>query len=95
MKIPTALALLLAACAASALADDRAQYNARAAASDEAAFRELDLNRDGQLTKDEVQADLSFGPRFDETGTASSPPRRCAAIWSSATARPGRPVMLI
>ena len=48
-----------------AAADDRSEYNRRAADADRAAFRELDLNRNGLLTQDEVRADLNFGPRFD------------------------------
>jgi EF hand domain-containing protein len=50
----------------SALADDRETYNRRAAETDLAAFRLLDLNRDGVLTFDEVRADLNFGPRFND-----------------------------
>lgn len=66
MRTRIAIAALLAACCMTAAADDRAEYQRRAAAADEAAFQQLDLNRDGQLTKDEVQADLGFGPRFDD-----------------------------
>jgi hypothetical protein len=65
MKIRCAL-VLLAACSTLAAADDRAQYNRRAAAADEAAFRQLDLNGDGKLTKEEAKADLNFGVRFDD-----------------------------
>jgi EF hand len=50
----------------SAAADDRETYNRRAAETDLAAFRVLDLNRDGALTLDEVRADLNFGPRFND-----------------------------
>jgi hypothetical protein len=50
----------------SALADDRETYVRRAAEADLAAFRALDLNRDGVLTQDEVLADLNFGPRFND-----------------------------
>ena len=66
MKTRIAIGALLAACCMSAAADDRAEYQRRAAGADEAAFRQLDLNRDGQLTKDEVQGDVSFAPRFDD-----------------------------
>ena len=50
----------------SVLADDRETYSRRAAEADLAAFRLLDLNRDGVLTRDEVLADLNFGPRFSD-----------------------------
>jgi Ca2+-binding EF-hand superfamily protein len=53
-------------CSMSVLADDREAYNRRAAETDLAAFRLLDLNRDGVLTQDEVLADLNFGPRFND-----------------------------
>ena len=52
--------------AAGGMADDREDYNRRAAQADEAAFRELDLDRDGRLTSEEVRADLNLGPRFDD-----------------------------
>src|SRR5262245_49136833 len=58
------LALVLAA--ASAMAQDRDAYNRRAAEADLAAFRQLDLDRDGVLTREEVLADLNFGPRFND-----------------------------
>ena len=66
MKTRIAIVALLAACCTGAVADDRTEYQRRAAAADEAAFRQLDSNGDGQLVKDEVRADLSFGPRFDD-----------------------------
>lgn len=59
------LAVLLAMASLSAAADDRADYNRRAAARDMAAFHQLDLNGDGRLAREEVQGDLDFGPRFD------------------------------
>ncbi len=64
MKFRTLAAVLLAAAASTAAADDRAEYNRRAANADMAAFRQLDLNRDGRLTEDEARADLNFYPRF-------------------------------
>jgi hypothetical protein len=51
-------------CAAFGAADDREDYNRRAARADMAAFGDLDLNRDGRLTWEEVRHDLNFGPRF-------------------------------
>lgn len=62
----TALAFLLAAMSLSAAADDRADYNRRAADADMAAFRRLDLNGDGRLTPDEAKSDLNLGPRFND-----------------------------
>jgi len=47
-----------------AIADDRADYNRRAAATDLATFRQLDLNRDGRLDAAEAAGDLNLGPRF-------------------------------
>jgi hypothetical protein len=58
-----ALALVIAT---AAVADDRETYSLRAAETDLAAFRQLDLNRDGMLTQDEVLADLNFAPRFND-----------------------------
>jgi Ca2+-binding EF-hand superfamily protein len=66
MKIRIATAVLLAACLAPAAADDKAEYQRRAAAADQAAFRDLDLDRDGRLTLEEVRSDLNFGPRFND-----------------------------
>lgn len=64
MKAITWLVLVLAMSAA--VADDRETYNRRAAEADLAAFRVLDLNRDGVLTFEEVRPDLNFGPRFND-----------------------------
>lgn len=57
---------LVAAMIPVAAANDREDFNRRAAETDLAAFRSLDLNRDGVLTRDEVMADLNFGPRFND-----------------------------
>lgn len=59
-------AVLLGVLASMAVADDRADYNRRAAAADMAAFRQLDRNGDGQLTREEAGHDLNLGPRFDD-----------------------------
>lgn len=66
MKAKTWLAIVLAMTMYAAAADDRDDYNRRAAEADMAAFRLLDLNRDGVLTLDETRADLNFGPRFND-----------------------------
>ena len=60
-----ALALLLA-CAMGAGADDRSDYNRRAAADDLRLFHSLDRNADGAVTRLEAQGDINFLPRFDD-----------------------------
>ena len=60
-----ALAVLLA-CAMSAGADDRSDYNRRAAAGDLSLFHSLDRNADGVVTRLEAQGDINFLPRFDD-----------------------------
>jgi hypothetical protein len=60
-----AAALLLAA-SSPALADERTEYNRRAAERDVHLFDTLDRNTDGMLTRDEVRGDLNLGPRFDD-----------------------------
>jgi len=62
----TIVMLLLAVVSWSVTADDRAEFNRRAAAADMTAFRQLDLNGDGRLTQDEAKHDLNFGPRFND-----------------------------
>ena len=66
MRTISCLALILALAISAATADDRENYNRRAAETDLAAFRTLDLNRDGLLTMDEVLHDLNFAPRFHD-----------------------------
>lgn len=64
MKI-TIAALLLVVLSIAAVADDRENFNRRAAEADLALLRQPDLNDDGYLTKDEAKGDLRLGPRFD------------------------------
>jgi len=64
MRFRNPAAVLLAAAASTAAADDRTDYNRRAANGDMASFRQLDLNRDGRLTEGEAKGDLTLGPRF-------------------------------
>jgi hypothetical protein len=66
MKTISWLAIVLVLAMSAAVADDRETYNRRAAETDLAAFRLLDLNRDGVLTFDEVRADVDFAPRFND-----------------------------
>ena len=66
MRLRIATAMLLAMAIAPAAADDRSEYNRRAAQADAAAFHRLDLDRDGRLTADEARPDLNFGPRFND-----------------------------
>lgn len=66
MKAIAWLAIPLMLATTAAMANDREDYNRRAAETDLAAFRLLDLNRDGVLTPEEVQPDLNFGPRFND-----------------------------
>jgi Ca2+-binding EF-hand superfamily protein len=65
MKIMIAV-LLLVVLSLAAVADDRENFNRRAAEADLALLRQLDLNGDGYLTKDEAKGDLRLGPRFDD-----------------------------
>lgn len=58
--------VLLLACAMSAGADDRSEYNRRAAARDLSLFHSLDRNADGAVTRLEAQGDINFLPRFDD-----------------------------
>ena len=62
---PGALVLLLA-CAIHASADDRVDYNRRAAARDLNLFHSLDRNRDSAVTRLEAQGDINFLPRFND-----------------------------
>lgn len=66
LSLPAAALTLLLACAAGAQADDRSEYNARAAARDLALFHSLDLDRDGAVTREEARGDVNFLPRFND-----------------------------
>lgn len=61
--------LLLLAPATGAVADDRSDYNRRAAARDSSLFHSLDRNADGAVTRAEAQGDINFLPRFDDMET--------------------------
>ena len=58
--------MLLSAAATAVWADDRAEYNARAAARLGGLFQAMDRNADGVLTREESKGDLDLGPRFDD-----------------------------
>ena len=58
--------VLISACAIGAGADDRSEYNRRAAARDLSLFHSLDRNGDGAVTRLEAQGDLNFLPRFND-----------------------------
>jgi hypothetical protein len=57
---------LLAACIGGAAANDKTDYDRRAAANDTALFQSLDRNKDGRVTLLEAHGDLNLGPRFDD-----------------------------
>jgi len=58
--------VFLLACAIGAGADDRDDYNRRAAARDLSLFHSLDRNGDGAVTRLEAQGDINFLPRFND-----------------------------
>ena len=58
--------VLLAACVSGAAANDKLEYDRRAAARDTTLFQSLDRDADGAVTRLEAQGDLNFGPRFDD-----------------------------
>ncbi len=59
-----ALAVLMALMM-SAGADDRSDYNRRAATEDVRLFHALDRNADGAVSRLEAAGDINFLPRFD------------------------------
>lgn len=60
-----ALAMLLVL-ATSAAADDKSDYDRRAAARDVELFHSLDRDTDGAVTRMEAHGDINFLPRFDD-----------------------------
>jgi len=69
MKSIGSLAMVLVLATSAAAADDRETYNRRAAETDLAAFRLLDLDRDGVLTREELRRYLeqAYGVVVTET----------------------------
>jgi hypothetical protein len=51
---------------ANVCADDKADYNRRAATRLMELFQSLDRNSDRAVSREETQGDLNFGPRFDD-----------------------------
>jgi Ca2+-binding EF-hand superfamily protein len=49
-----------------AAADDRADYNRRAAERFSGLFKSLDRDADGTVSRLEAKGDLNFGPRFED-----------------------------
>lgn len=66
MRIRMVMTGAMLVAALGAAADDREAYNRRAAEADMAAFRALDLDRDGVLTPEEVRGAVDFAPRFND-----------------------------
>ena len=60
----TAVLVILAGWAVSAGADDKAEYDRRAAARYNMLFQSLDLDADGTVSRSEAKGDLNFLPRF-------------------------------
>jgi hypothetical protein len=56
---------VLMALAMSAGADDKSDYNFRAAGDDVSLFHALDRNADGAVSRLEARGDINFLPRFD------------------------------
>jgi hypothetical protein len=59
----------LLALAMSAGAEDRSDYNRRAAARTLSQFHALDRNADGEVTRAEARNDVNFFPRFNDMET--------------------------
>jgi len=66
-SLPIAIAATLLLPAASLAADDaRTAYYQRNANADLARFRELDVDKNNALTRQEVRGDVDLTPRFDD-----------------------------
>jgi len=66
MRASILLAVFLIAFGGSASASDRDDYNRRAARDDATTFRQLDLDRNGQVTREEAKNDVYFMGRFND-----------------------------
>ena len=66
-SLPIAIAATLLLPAASLAADDaRTAYYQRNANADLASFRELDVDKNNAITREEVRGDVDLTPRFDD-----------------------------
>lgn len=66
-SLPIAIAATLLLPAASLAADDaRTAYYQRNANADLAKFRQLDVDKDNAVTREEVRGDVDLTPRFDD-----------------------------
>ena len=64
--VPFAIAATLLLPAASFAADARTAYYERNANADLARFRELDVDHNNAITREETRGDVDFTPRFDD-----------------------------
>ena len=64
-KMLSLFATTLLACATGAAANDKAEYNRRAAETYVALFKSLDRNADTAVTREEARGDVNFVPQFD------------------------------
>jgi hypothetical protein len=62
----TTTLVLLLACATAAGAEEKSDYDRRAAARHLSLFLSLDRNADGLVTRLEASGDVNFLPRFDD-----------------------------
>lgn len=60
------LLVLLAVCIGLAGADDKADFERRAASNFMTLFQSLDRDGDGRVTQSEARGDLTFSPRFND-----------------------------
>jgi hypothetical protein len=57
---------VLGVCVTGAVADDKTEYNRRAAQTHVALFKSLDRDADASVSRVEAQGDLNFVPHFDD-----------------------------
>ena len=64
--LPLAIAAAVVLPATAFAADERTEYYQRNANADLAKFRELDVDRNNAVTREETRGDVDFTPRFDD-----------------------------